>query len=249
MADSTQIALWGSVPSASASIASAFTSILLVKLTARYVRLTHALVEEAKANKMPNVFVDLEFGSDGVKFVVGNSGSAPAANIAFSIIDNISWRTIGEREESIGTLQVVKDGISYLAPQRTLKYMAGRLERGRQAFRESSRLEIVLTYASEEGRTFRREFVIFLSQYSNVLFESFSDPSLEIARAIKETERNRQSHERMRVLQGQFDLSQVKKTCPICCSSINVAAKKCPTCLEFIPVEKDEDQSYTDSNL
>jgi hypothetical protein len=248
MAEGTQVALWGAVLSAVASTASALTSIFLVRLTARYVRLTHALVEEAKANKMPNVYVDLEFGSGGVKFVVGNSGSAPAMNIAFSIVDNIPWRTIGERTKSIGTLQVVKNGISYLAPQRTLKYMAGCLEHGIQDFRESSYLEIMLTYTSEEGRIFRREFDIFLSQYSNVLFESFSDPSLEIAHAIKETERERRSHSSFQeMLRGQGVRS--KKTCPICDSSINAAAKKCPECLEFIPVEKDEDQDVTGACL
>jgi hypothetical protein len=130
-------------------------------------------VEEAKASKLPNVFVDLELTTPEVKFVVGNSGSAPATKITFNVVDNIPWRKIGGGTESIADLVIVKKGISYLAPQRTLKYSAGYLSHGPEAFEDGSQLEVALSFSSEDGKAFKREFVINLSQYTSVLLESF----------------------------------------------------------------------------
>lgn len=64
------------------SITSAIATIVLAVLTGRYVHLTNALVEEAKASKHPNVFVDIEFDSYEVRFIVGNSGSTPCEECA-----------------------------------------------------------------------------------------------------------------------------------------------------------------------
>ena len=98
------------------SVASAVATIVLAVLTGRYVRLTKALVEEAKASKHPNVFVDIEFNSYEVRFIVGNSGSTPARNVRFKVTDNVPWRKIGDVESGLESVSAIKTGISYLAP-------------------------------------------------------------------------------------------------------------------------------------
>ena len=107
------------------STASAVATVLLTALTAWYVRLTHTLVQEAKSAKLPNVFVDLEFDSIDVKFIIGNTGSSPALNVRLDVRDSIPWDKIGDHPTGFSSLAIVKSGLTYLAPGRTLKFNVG----------------------------------------------------------------------------------------------------------------------------
>lgn len=217
------------------SVASAIATIVLAVLTGRYVRLTNALVEEGKATKYPNVYADIEFDSYEVRFIVGNAGSSPAINVRFDVTDNVPWRKVKDYEFGFDQVAAIKNGITYLAPGRILKYNAGFVDRDPAFFSENSNIEILLTFETESGVTVKREFSIELSAYAGVLLESFSDPEREVAKAIRDVESQRSSHESMqRLLSGGGS----KRRCPICAELISVRAKKCPHCHEAVPQEQ-----------
>ena len=133
-------------------------TIVLAFLTCRYVRLTHSMVEEAKSQKEPNVWIDLELSSYHAKLLVGNSGSSPAKNLKFKVKDNIPWRKDQEFADSLETILPMKNGISYLAPSRTLKYIAGYIDSGKTFSELDSTVEIKLTYETEAGKKISRDF-------------------------------------------------------------------------------------------
>lgn len=213
--------------------ASAVATVLLTVLTAWYVRLTHALVKEAQSAKLPNVFVDLEFDSYQVKFVIGNTGASPALNVHLDIEDSIPWREIGKHPTGLSSLAVVKSGLKYLAPGRTLKFIAGYADNSPEFFAAGSEVSIAIRYETELGTYITRNFTIDLQSYSGVLLESFIDPEREVAAAIRDAESNRSSHESTNNIMRKV----FQKPCPICGEQISPRAKKCPHCLEFIKAE------------
>lgn len=218
------------------STASAIATVLLVGLTAWYVRLTHALVEEAKAAKRPNVFVDLEFDTFDVKFLVGNTGTSPAYNLRISADDSIPWRKLGDTPSGLAELSIIKSGLKYLAPGRTLKFNAGYVEDSPNFFATGSEVKINLQYETEAGLEVQQSLTIDLQSYSGVLYESFTDPEREVARAIRDTERDRSSREKMNSIAGRM----FAKYCLTCGEKVSSKAKKCPHCHEFIPTEEPE---------
>lgn len=66
-----------------------------------------------------------------------------------------------------------------------------------------------------------------------VLFESFKDPGLAVAEAIRDTESSRRSHERSREMFSTLG-RRPKKVCPMCAELIPEEAKKCSHCHELL---------------
>lgn len=220
------------------STASAVATVVLVFLTGKYVRLTHALVEETQSAKFPNVFVDIEFDSFGVKFIVGNAGASSALDVKFNIRDSVPWRKLDNHPTGITSLAIVQHGISYLAPGRILKFHAGFVERDVDFFASGNTVEIDLTFDTETGKTVTRQFSIDLHSYSGVLYESFTDPEREVAQAIRDAEFHRASRDPAKSLISHIG----KMSCPSCGERISSSAKKCPKCHEFIGTEANDSQ-------
>ena len=176
--------------SAVGAIASAIATIVLAGLTWKYVKFTHALVEESRQTKYPNVFVDIEFDDMDVKFLVGNAGATPALAISFNVRDQVPWRKIGDHPSGITSIVAVQKGISYLAPGRTLKFNAGYVEYDQNFFAEGSSIDIILDFKTEEGIQLHLQFTIDLQSYSGILVESFLDPELRVAKANRDCDRN-----------------------------------------------------------
>jgi len=217
--------------SAVGAIASAIATIVLAGLTWKYVKFTHALVEESRQTKYPNVFVDIEFDDMDVKFLVGNAGATPALAISFNVRDQVPWRKIGDHPSGITSIVAVQKGISYLAPGRTLKFNAGYVEYDQNFFAEGSSIDIILDFKTEEGIQLHRQFTIDLQSYSGILFESFLDPQREVAKAIRDSERNRRSDESI----TSHIHNMFKKSCPSCGELVSSKAVKCPHCHEVVP--------------
>jgi len=97
------------------AIVSALATIILAFLTWRYVRLTNHILNETRASRGPNIYVDIELTSYQVMLVVGNSGLSPAHNIRFTVSDSIPWRE-NTHHSGFKALGIINDGISYLAP-------------------------------------------------------------------------------------------------------------------------------------
>jgi hypothetical protein len=213
------------------STASAVATVILAFLTSKYVRLTHALVEETRSAKFPNVFVDVEFDDMGVKFLAGNAGNSPALNVQFKVEDSVPWRKTEGYPTGIQELSIVKNGISYLAPNRTLKFFAGYVERNPAFFASGSAIVVSLTFETEAGTKVTRDLSIDFSSYAGVLFESFTHPEREVAKAIRDAESHRSSRDPIRSIVNRIS----RHTCPSCGELISPKAKKCPQCHEYLP--------------
>lgn len=213
-----------------------FANILLVVLTGiyvfltrQYVILTRQTVAQMKASRDPSVYIDLEFPDNTVRGVIGNLGQSAAINIKFKVVDNIPWVRMSR---GLLSLEPINDGISYLPPGRTLKYSLSSVNWA-QLNKENAILKIQVSYENETREQFKREYVIDISQYNGVLFETYKDTSMEVvANAIRETGNSRHpdtnQHGTYRVIpSGQ-------KICPMCAELIPIAAKKCSHCNELL---------------
>lgn len=218
------------------STATAVATVILAFLTGKYVKLTHAMVEETQSAKFPNVFVDIEFDSFHVKFIVGNAGSSPALDVRFDVQDSVPWQRSDKYPTGLTSLAIVQHGISYLAPGRVLKFHAGYIQRDIDFFASGNTIEVGLTYGTESGKKVSRQFSIDLHSYSGVLFESFTNPEREVAQAIRDAESRRSSRDPIKSLISHIG----KKSCPSCGEYISSRAKKCPKCHEFIKVEAND---------
>jgi predicted nucleic acid-binding Zn ribbon protein len=209
-------------------------NVLLVVLTAAYVLLTRQTVLEMKASREPSVYVDLEFPDMEVRAAIGNSGQSAALNIKFRVEDGVPW--LGQKgfPKGLLSLEPIRDGISYLPPGRTLKYMLNMVD-WKLLTEENALLKIGVNYENESGRKFKREYFIDVSQYNGVLCETYRDSNIEVAKAIRDTERSRKSS-----LNNSSMFRMIPpghKGCPMCAEFIPVGAKKCSHCGEMLEGE------------
>lgn len=175
------------------TIVVAVATVVLACLTSRYVRLTRELLDEARQNREPFVFVDFEFPEALGRFVVGNSGGGAAHNIRVNVTRDLPWLNTGRDFSGLSSLPPVKRGLSYLTQGRVLKYQIGRLgDRPKDA---PTVLEFTLAYRNDRGREFSRSVTIDVLQFRGVLYESFRDPAHTVATAIREVDERRRSDE------------------------------------------------------
>ncbi len=103
----------------------AIATVILVWLTSKYVRLTNYMVEDIKRSREPSINVDFELPDGFLRFAISNSGLSPAKNIRFLVQNDVDWIKDGSGNAGLARLAPIKNGISYLAPNRTLKYGVG----------------------------------------------------------------------------------------------------------------------------
>jgi hypothetical protein len=192
------------------------------------------MLEETRASRGPTVYVDLELSSYEVKLIVGNSGLSPAHNLTFEVKESIPWRK-SEYHKGINGLAQIKNGISYLAPSRILKFTVGWLDW--EKLKEfDSNVCFYVRYDDHIGKHHKIDFIIDMGQYEGVLLESFRNPTSEIASAIREFERRFGAEKSI----SQITSNMFMKNCSFCKEKISPNAKKCPHCLEFLPEDKDD---------
>jgi hypothetical protein len=205
----------------------------LAYLTSKYVRITKLMLKEMQSTREPVVIADLEFPEARGRLVISNIGKSLAKNIIFRVRDNVPWKE-QPLFKGIQSLQVIQNGISYLAPQRTLKYELGRLDYAILKLENKKTLQICIAFENEKGDAFHNECVIDVSQYSTVLMESFRNGLYDIAETMKAREmRSLSSPSRQNI--RQILLDRFKKSCPSCGELISPTAKKCPHCHELVP--------------
>ena len=172
-------------------IITAVTTIVLAVLTYRYVKLTGSMLEEARISRAPNIVVDIETTThSGMKLVIGNTGSTPAYSLKFTVVDSIPWRDIQCCVKGFASMEVIRKGITYLAPGRVLKYEAGYFD-WHEVKRLGSIIEFQVSYEDHAKNEKHIKFHIDMMQYLSVLPESFATPETEIAKAIKSADDNR----------------------------------------------------------
>ena len=212
------------------ALATTSATIILAVLTARYVKLTNAIVEENKCSRDPLVYVDIEPSHHYVKLVVGNAGMTAAHDVKIDIQDEVEWERLKEHVFGFQPREKLKSGIPYLAPHRVLKYELG-LPKWRELQEKDGILKINIKFRNDRNILTEKLCQINLSQYLAVSMDSFSNSSKDIVKAINDLERSsRQKDGGLRSVLNHF----TQRRCPMCGEGISLAAKKCPKCLEFI---------------
>jgi hypothetical protein len=209
----------------------AAATVVLVWLTSRYVRLTGRMAEEAQKSREPSVTVDFEMPDPFLRVVIENHGLSPAKNVRITILKDVQWLEGRNGQQGLASCAPVTVGVSYLTPSRKLKYLVGAPNwSGKRD--EQMEASLRVTYENEAGKPYEHVVDFDFGQLRDVLFESFKDSNLAVADAIKESERDRQSHERVRQFFGP--VARRRKACPMCAELIPEKARKCSHCREII---------------
>lgn len=149
-------------------------TIVLAILTAKYVRHTKYMAEQMKSVREPTVYFDFEVPSYSIKLIIGNSGYSPAINIRFDVNKDIKWLKLNKDIIGFSNLPIIKNGISYLAPGRTFKFIAGNIGDSSENSLNNE-LQMIIHYENESGKKFIKDVSIDLSVYRLTLFETFKD--------------------------------------------------------------------------
>ena len=225
------------VPLASTPVV-ALATVALAIFNYRYVRLTRRLVQESQRSREPLVTIDFEMPErNQVRLVVANHGLSPARDIRITVDRDIQWTHLFGAK-AFSEFGVMRNGISYLTPSRKFKYLVG--IPNLTASEDALQAEFRIDYADNAGKRYHDSIIYDFTAFREVLFESFKDPNLMVAEAIRKAERSRERQGR------PFDLgvSRTKK-CSMCAETIPAEAKKCSHCLELQvrpalqPVEED----------
>lgn len=214
------------------TIVVATATVVLVWLTSRYVLLTGKLVEETQRSREPSVTVDFEIHAHSLRLVVVNHGLSPAKNVRISVLKDVSWIQLGKKPAGLAEFGPIKEGISYLTPSRKLKYSLG-FAKWKDTPDEQMEASLHITYENQSGKRYEHAVDFNFGQLREALFESFKDSTLAVAEAIRDTERDRQSHERTRQMFSGLGRRKMKQ-CPMCAEMIPEEAKKCSHCQETL---------------
>ncbi|MCX5800889.1 MAG: hypothetical protein NTX17_05820 [Candidatus Eisenbacteria bacterium] len=214
------------------TVAVTIATIILVCLTAKYVRLTKLMLESMREARDPAINVDFELPGNDLRLVITNSGLSPAKNVRFAVTKDLSWIRRRTGRGGISDLPVIKYGIPHFSAGRKLKYYLGfpqwKVEKsGEQC------LSLRVTFENESGKQMTQYIDIDMTQFEDVLFESFQDPELEVAKAIRESGRA-EDFRQMSPL--RIGLPSPKRACPTCGEFVSLKAKKCPHCMEWIEI-------------
>lgn len=207
---------------------SVLVNIVLTAVTAMYVILTRKMLKEMQKAREPFVVIDVELPDPTLRLIVSNLGQSPARDIHFSVVKDLPFRSLGNKDSGIKEMPVMKTGISSLAPGRRLKFVVGELPDIQKT--EDKIIAIEVRFKNEAGKEFIRKEVIDISALHDVLFESFQDSSHKVEAAIKSLKL-----ENSRTINPFSVLMRPKtKECPMCAESIPDKAKKCSKCGELL---------------
>lgn len=205
----------------------AFATVVLVAITAYYARLTRKMLEETKKADGARIYLDLEIYGDTLELNIGNTGKTSATDIKISFKENLKLQEKCNNLDKIKELFPLKNGISYLAPDRIMKFNINGFNY-EMMDENNSLLEFEIFYKDFLNKKNYLLYKLDLRQYEGSRISSFQNKSANtIANSIHSLERN---------LKLNTDNTRLFKIhCPMCKELISRDAKKCPHCLEFIP--------------
>lgn len=207
----------------------AFATVVLVAITAYYARLTRKMLEETKKADGARIYLDLEIYGNTLELNIGNTGKTSAIDIKIEFVENLELLKECNNLDKIKDLFPIKNGISYLAPDRIIQFDIEGFDSSK-INENNSLLEFKIDYKDFLNNTNHLLYKLDLRQYKGSRISSFQNKSANtIANSIHSLGRS-----------FQFSNSDTlkyltKTTCLFCKEFINKGAKKCPHCLEFIP--------------
>jgi len=209
-----------------ASIVTTLTTVALAVLTWRYVTLTQQMVRSMESAREPFVDIELDLPTNEFRLAFVNAGGTTARNITFRVDQDCEQITVfPSREKGIASLHPIKNGISYLPAGQRLIYYVGHVPTNISSAGNPF-LKITASYSDDNGRIFSRTIHYDLRQIDEVLFESFNNTHLAVAKAIREAQRD---FSRTRNETNPFE-NFGKTQCPFCFEMISSKAKRCRHC-------------------
>ena len=158
---------------------------------------------------------------------IQNAGLTPARDIRFSVEQDVSWFTAHKEEgPGLGSLRIMRSGVGYLPPGRTLRFYAGRVEPDKIG----GVLKLQVEYQNDEGTRFVDDIAIDTDIYHSVRFDTYRSPGYEISSAIRQLIPEIRSLKRKDV-RASITAFEV---CRFCGETIVATARKCPHCLEWV---------------
>jgi hypothetical protein len=218
------------LPLASTIVVSVAT-VVLVWFTARYVRLTSHLVEETRRAREPFVSLEFEIPDNALIMVIANGGQSAAKNIRFEVIRDAPWLELVDGSTGLTATAPIKNGIPYLTPGRKFNYHLG-FPHWNEIPADHNIVSIKATYEDDCGKQFQSVMEYNFDHIRGVFYESYRHAHLKAARAMRETEQHRQSHERRKSLIDPYNRRRPAKKCPSCAEFIPEEARKCSHCWE-----------------
>ena len=210
------------------TVVAAIATVVLAVLTAKYVRLTARLVEESQKSREPSINVDFELQKQCLKMIIENRGMTAAKNLRIYVTKDIEWISPKKGKVGIASLDVVRKGISYIAPSRQFKYWLG-YPAWRNIDSSEMSVSIKVEFENEKGKKSERYVMFDFEQMNDVLLESYMNPSQAVADAILETNKDRGSRGATDIMEK---LMNPEKKCTMCAMAIPREAKKCHFCGE-----------------
>jgi hypothetical protein len=210
-----------------------FAAIALLLATGLYVWLTGRIVRESRNSREPFVTIDFEItGRSTFCLVVENRGLRPATNVRIDVEQDVESIILFQDRKGLANLEVAKNGISYLAPARKLKYYLV-LPAFVQKRDATSSLVLVarISYQNERGKRHENTVTYDFEQLREVLFDSFEDSHRDIVEAVREVAKKLDRLPQRPMILGQ----RILKNCSMCYELIPSRAKKCAHCGELQP--------------
>ncbi|OHE10897.1 MAG: hypothetical protein A2513_00995 [Sulfurimonas sp. RIFOXYD12_FULL_33_39] len=216
----------------SSNYITAIATVILAVITTWYVILTHKMLEETKKADGAKIYLDLEIYQNTLELNIGNTGKTSATDIKINLKENLELREKCNNLDKIKELFPIKNGISYLAPDRLFKFDIKGFDNSK-IDENNSIIEFEIFYKDYLSNKNYLLYKLDLRQYEGSRISSFQNKSANtIANSIYSLERN---------LKLNTDNTKfLKISCPMCKELINRDAKKCPHCLEYISKEKDK---------
>lgn len=202
------------------SVVSAFATVILVILTANYVRLTRQISETTARQREPEIIVDLIIEGSLATAVFTNTGIGTAYDVRIEARHGGPWRT-----RDTGTLPAFQDGIASFPPGRRMSFHVGIFDWLHDEGQEDAYIEFSVSWTGPLGGSQSRVERYRMKDFSGSLIEKAALSSIskhleDLARSAKDSAR--------------LGLRRNSVRCPVCDEAIRPKAKKCPHCLEQI---------------
>jgi hypothetical protein len=147
---------------------------LVALATAVYAVLTWQLVKETRrlreAQTEPRVSIRAELsdyaGHGGMDLVIRNEGQGPAQNVRFGFVGEPSYF---DEKRPINELPVIKNGLPYLGPNQTFRFLMGWLFGDKFTRANQSPWTFHVTYENQVGKLRKDTYVVDFSQFAGLI--------------------------------------------------------------------------------
>ena len=150
-----------------------FSGIVAIS-TVVYAVLTWRLVSETRRMRQmqtePRISVRPElsehFGHGGIELVIRNEGQGPAQNIRFQFQGD---PTYFDKERPVDQIPVIKNGLPYLGPNQTFRFLLGWLLGESFTHAMQKPWVFAVLYENQEGKPKKDTYVVDFSQFSQLI--------------------------------------------------------------------------------